>query len=170
MRADVHAGNRMIDLSSLCGTFAQRWSCLSVDLKLKGRHIHCMIITLRNKDCRFNSFQCLQWRGGYRCYDPLWCKRATSQITKFMGPTWDPPGSCRPQMGPCWPHWPCYQGCSHQSVAGWFPPQRASDAESVSVSWLHPGQSPGHDVNSFVPISIHTISVSNQSTLTYINE
>ena len=23
-----------------------------------------------------------------------------TQITKFMGPTWDPPGSCRPQMGP----------------------------------------------------------------------
>ena len=24
----------------------------------------------------------------------------TSQIAKFMGPTWGPPGSCRPQMGP----------------------------------------------------------------------
>ena len=23
-----------------------------------------------------------------------------TQITKFMGPTWGPPGSCRPQMGP----------------------------------------------------------------------
>ena len=33
-----------------------------------------------------------------------------SQITKFMGPTWGPPGSCRPQMGPCWPLEPCYQG------------------------------------------------------------
>ena len=27
-----------------------------------------------------------------------------------MGPTWGPPGSCRPQMAPCWPHEPCYQG------------------------------------------------------------
>ena len=27
-----------------------------------------------------------------------------------MGPAWDPPGSCRPQMGPCWPHEPCYLG------------------------------------------------------------
>ena len=27
-----------------------------------------------------------------------------------MGPTWGPPGSCRLQMGPCWPHEPCYQG------------------------------------------------------------
>ena len=27
-----------------------------------------------------------------------------------MGPTWGPPGSCRPQMGPCWLHETCYQG------------------------------------------------------------
>ena len=26
-----------------------------------------------------------------------WC---ISQIAEFMGPTWGPPGSCRPQMGP----------------------------------------------------------------------
>ena len=32
------------------------------------------------------------------------------QIAEFMGPTWGPPGSCRPQMGPGWPHEPCYQG------------------------------------------------------------
>ena len=31
-----------------------------------------------------------------------------SQIAKFMVPTWGPPGSCRPQMTPCWPHEPCY--------------------------------------------------------------
>ena len=24
----------------------------------------------------------------------------TAQIARFMGPTWDPPGSCRPQEGP----------------------------------------------------------------------
>ena len=24
----------------------------------------------------------------------------TTQIAKFMGPPWGPPGSCRPQMGP----------------------------------------------------------------------
>ena len=33
-----------------------------------------------------------------------------TQIAKFMGPTWGPSGSCRPQMAPCWPHEPCYQG------------------------------------------------------------
>ena len=26
--------------------------------------------------------------------------RVSTQIAKFMGPIWDPPGSCRPQMGP----------------------------------------------------------------------
>ena len=35
---------------------------------------------------------------------------ANSQTAKFMGPKWGPPGSCRPQMGPCWPHEHCYQG------------------------------------------------------------
>ena len=28
-----------------------------------------------------------------------------SQIAKFMGPTWGPPGSCRPQMGPMLAPW-----------------------------------------------------------------
>ena len=32
-----------------------------------------------------------------------------SQIAKFMAPTWGPPGSCRPQLGPCWRYEPCYQ-------------------------------------------------------------
>ena len=38
------------------------------------------------------------------------CLTATAQIAKFMGPTWDPPGSCRPQMAPYCPHEPRYQG------------------------------------------------------------
>ena len=33
-----------------------------------------------------------------------------TQIAKFMGPTWGPPGSCRPQMGPMLAHESCYQG------------------------------------------------------------
>ena len=31
--------------------------------------------------------------------------QVTSQISKFMGPTWGPPGSCRPQMGPMLAPW-----------------------------------------------------------------
>ena len=33
--------------------------------------------------------------------------RIDSQIAKFMGPTWGPPGSCRSQMGPILTHEPC---------------------------------------------------------------
>ena len=32
----------------------------------------------------------------------------TTLIASFMGPTWGPPGSCRPRWAPCWPHEPCY--------------------------------------------------------------
>ena len=44
----------------------------------------------------------------------------TTQIAKFMGPTWGPPGSYRPQMGPMLAPWTllsgniiAYQGASH---------------------------------------------------------
>ena len=33
-----------------------------------------------------------------------------SQIAKFMGPTWGPPGSCRPQMGPMMAPWTLLSG------------------------------------------------------------
>ena len=33
-----------------------------------------------------------------------------TQIARFMGPTWGPPGSCWPQMGLMLAHEPCYQG------------------------------------------------------------
>ena len=32
------------------------------------------------------------------------------QIAKFMGPTWDPPGSCQPQMGPMLAPWTLLSG------------------------------------------------------------
>ena len=38
-----------------------------------------------------------------------------SQITKFMGPTWGPPGFCRPQMGPMLAPWTLLSGFSHLS-------------------------------------------------------
>ena len=47
---------------------------------------------------------------------PLWAKIhfhvlvLRSQITKFMDPTWDPPGCCRPQMGPMLVPWNLLSG------------------------------------------------------------
>ena len=35
-----------------------------------------------------------------------------TQKSKFMGPTWGPPGSCRPQMAPMLAPWTFYQGIS----------------------------------------------------------
>ena len=34
----------------------------------------------------------------------------TTPITRFMGPTWGPPGSCRPQMGPMLAPWSLLSG------------------------------------------------------------
>ena len=34
----------------------------------------------------------------------------TTQIARFMGPTWGPPGSCRPQMGPMLAPWTLLSG------------------------------------------------------------
>ena len=45
--------------------------------------------------------------------------RFTSQIAKFMGPTWGPPGSGRPQMGPMLAPWILQSGIgwsSEQSI------------------------------------------------------
>ena len=41
---------------------------------------------------------------------PLRLYDMTSQIAKFMGPTWGPPGSCRPQMGPMLAPWTLLSG------------------------------------------------------------
>ena len=37
-------------------------------------------------------------------------KNKATQIAKFMGPTWDPSGSCRPQMGPLLAPWTLLSG------------------------------------------------------------
>ena len=39
------------------------------------------------------------------------------QITKFMGPTWGPPGSCRPQMGPMLAPWTLLSGSVRDLVS-----------------------------------------------------
>ena len=41
---------------------------------------------------------------------PLPVPILTSQIAKFMGSTWGPPGSCRPQMGPMMAPWTLLSG------------------------------------------------------------
>ena len=47
-----------------------------------------------------------QTKPKYSDAQTLW----TSQIAKFMGPTWGTPGSCRPQMGPMLAPWTLLSG------------------------------------------------------------
>ena len=49
------------------------------------------------------------------------------QMAKFKGPTWGPPGSCRPKMGPMLAPWTLLSGtlwclviCGHSAVQIWF--------------------------------------------------
>ena len=46
-----------------------------------------------------------------------------SQIAGFMGPTWGPPGSCRPQMGPILAPWTLLLGMGYKAalVSFFFP-------------------------------------------------
>ena len=72
------------------------------------------VLPIRSKVGKFLLFHMVLWRNiicqlflylyhAQRSWSSLY-----SQIAKFMGPTWGPPGSCRPQMGPMLA--PCYQG------------------------------------------------------------
>ena len=44
----------------------------------------------------------------------LWSIFKSTHTAKFMGPTWGPPGSCRPQMGPMLAPWTLLSGKSLQ--------------------------------------------------------
>ena len=52
----------------------------------------------------------------YRWFETTWCSlrrhynHITTKIARFMGPTWGPPGSCRPQMGPMLAPWTLSSG------------------------------------------------------------
>ena len=58
----------------------------------------------------------------------LCCVHTCTQIAKFMGRTWGPPGSCRPQMGPILAPWTLLSGwtghatweCQDVIHMGWF--------------------------------------------------
>ena len=57
--------------------------------------------------------------------------RGTPQIAKFMGPTWGPPGSCQPQMGPMLAPWTLLSGSlisvGPGSQISWLPFRSVTD-------------------------------------------
>ena len=72
-----------------------------------------------------------------------------TQIAMFMGPTWGPPGSCRPQMGPMLAPWTLLSG---HNWTGWWMVRRVINTNlSLHVStliWYHSGQQEIHSGNS----------------------
>ena len=64
-------------------------------------YIFCEVNAWFSKWCTEQWMNGACWKSGEATAEP-W---VGSQITKFMGPTWGPPGSCRPQMGPMLAPW-----------------------------------------------------------------
>ena len=72
---------------------------------------------------------------------------SSSEIAQFMGPTWGPPGSSRPQMGPMlapWTllsGWSCVAGCGDGSSSSLgCCGQGAKLCKSITMSWATTGQ------------------------------
>ena len=42
--------------------------------------------------------------------DPWLHNTVPALVARFIGPTWDPPGSCQPQVGPMWASWTLLSG------------------------------------------------------------
>ena len=84
-----------------------------------GRH---QAITLTNIDSSSNAFVAFTWEQLLKkCW---WNLSITSQIAKFMGPTWSPPGFCGSQMGPMLAPWTLLSGmgskiifCNHSHIS-----------------------------------------------------
>ena len=65
--------------------------------------IVCPVLELQFWYCRVLSFRgtATLTSQQVRCFlDASFSRSVTTQIARFMGPTWGPPGSCRPQVGP----------------------------------------------------------------------
>ena len=78
----------------------------NVQLALRAQNLHRF--SLQIYSCQMVYFMCVNYQNIIkhivRWKDCLWVKSiaadASAQKAKFMGPTWGPPGSCRPQTGP----------------------------------------------------------------------
>ena len=58
----------------------------------------------------FLSYFCFKQRTSCGASCPIIHEHVLPQTTKFMGPTWGPPGPCRPQMGPMLAPWTSLSG------------------------------------------------------------
>ena len=85
----------------------------------------------------------------------------TPQITKFMGPTWGPPGSCRPQMGPMLAPWTLLSGTRYGDDVSNVP--RYHDAVVGVVKWCC------HCVICPCPLGLYTLHFTNPMKQNIVN-
>ena len=74
----------------------------------------------REREIATNVSMALSWYPWrYRWNRDAWKFAAYTQIAKAMRPTWGPPGSCRPQMGPILAPWTLLSGISIWNGGTW---------------------------------------------------
>ena len=69
--------------------------------------------------------------------DHYWRRGDATQITQFMGPTWSPPGSCRPQTGPMLTPWTFLPGkqCPAEYVPVSVPEWWINKRKACTTKW-----------------------------------
>ena len=92
---------------------------------------------------------CLAYTRHIKKISDFWKKNQyldrTAQIARFMGPTWGPSGSCRPQMGPMLAPWTLLSGMVGWSISNWWqidqPDQgTGQDGHLVGTIWSNAEQ------------------------------
>ena len=111
-KISIHILNRMLDLAcplSMKLTLEQQYM-LSV---LHGQYHACWCSgDFRSQGINRHGIDPKSWNIPFAASEDLtldqvitWCCQETTQIAKFMGPTWGPPGSWWAQMGPMLAQW-----------------------------------------------------------------
>ena len=97
------------------GRFRLNFNCYVIQVC-----VQCLIVTMvTRRSCYLHVLKCYS---DYLCLESI-CLPCScliySQIANFMGPTWGPPGPCRPQMGPMLAPWNLLSGFSVNG-SQWF--------------------------------------------------
>ena len=106
--------NRLVHIQhqTITQIYSSKDSCWLFPRKINQAHINLHWLQL----CfykRWIIFQLQDWFTGIWEQCSVKIKMKTSQIAKFMGPTWGPPGACRPQMAPMLAPWTLLSGILH---------------------------------------------------------
>ena len=102
------------------------------------QNVTCKILAILSRPQYINFRKWRKFAGGSHRFDnnhPTNGRRyyKYAQIAKFMGPTWGPPGSCRPQMGPILSTWTLLSGCIFIGFSHWL-------KEVRKWALIHPSQ------------------------------